>query len=173
MYIDEMKKQDLQKDAGFFINIIKVNMKIMKFGGTSVGTPERMKALIPLITDNERKIVVLSAMSGTTNSLVEITDLLYADNINEASVKIDELRAKYHKVVDDLYETDNFKKTGHELIDSHFEYIKNFTLRVFTKLQEKAILAQGELISTSLIPSAAQGKKYKINSASCSKFHEN
>ena len=50
-------------------------MKIMKFGGTSVGNPDRMKALIPLINDDEKKIVVLSAMAGTTNSLVEITDL--------------------------------------------------------------------------------------------------
>jgi aspartate kinase len=125
-------------------------MKIMKFGGTSVGNPDRMKALIPLINNNDKKIVVLSAMAGTTNSLVEIADLLFADNINEASVKNNNLRAKYHQVVEDLFDTGNFKKEGHALIDSHFEYIRNFTLRVFTKLQEKAILAQGELISTSL-----------------------
>jgi aspartate kinase len=125
-------------------------MKIMKFGGTSVGNPERMRALIPLICDDERKIVVLSAMAGTTNSLVEITDLLFADKINEASLKNDDLRARYHKVVNELFSTEDFKRSGHELIDSHFEYIRNFTLRVFTKLQEKAILAQGELISTSL-----------------------
>jgi aspartate kinase len=122
----------------------------MKFGGTSVGNPDRMKALISLISDNEKKIVVLSAMAGTTNSLVEITDLLYSDNANEASAKIESLRSKYHKVVQDLFETEAFRSTGHELIDSHFDHINNFTLRVFTKLQEKAILAQGELISTSL-----------------------
>jgi aspartate kinase len=125
-------------------------MKIMKFGGTSVGNPDRMKALIPLINEDERKIVVLSAMAGTTNSLVEITELLYADNINEASVKNNKLRSQYHQVVEELFATEDSKKAGHELIDSHFEYIRNFTLRVFTKLQEKAILAQGELISTSL-----------------------
>jgi aspartate kinase len=126
-------------------------MKIMKFGGTSVGSPERMKALIPLICDGEKKIVVLSAMSGTTNSLVEIAELLFADKIDEASQKNDELRAKYHKVADELFETEEYKKSGQELINSHFEYIRNFTLRVFTKLQEKAILAQGELLSTSLV----------------------
>ncbi len=125
-------------------------MKIMKFGGTSVGNPERMKALIPLIKDDEQKIVVLSAMAGTTNSLAEIAELLYADNINEASVRNNNLRSEYHQVVEELFDTESFKKSGHELIDSHFEYIRNFTLRVFTKLQEKAILAQGELISTSL-----------------------
>jgi aspartate kinase len=136
-------------------------VKIMKFGGTSVGSPDRMKALIPLITDNERKVVVLSAMSGTTNSLVEITDLLYSGNINEASNKIEILREKYHKVVDDLYATDPFKKTGHEFIDSHFGYINNFTLRAFTRIQEKAIHAEGELISTSLVHQLLQERGIK------------
>ena len=123
----------------------------MKFGGTSVGNPDRMRALVPLINNDEKKIVVLSAMAGTTNSLLDIANLLYADNINEASSKNEDLRDKYHKVVEELFSTVTFKKAGHELIDSHFEYIRTFTLRVFTKLQEKAILAQGELISTSLV----------------------
>jgi aspartate kinase len=125
-------------------------MKIMKFGGTSVGNPDRMRALIPLITDDEEKIVVLSAMSGTTNSLVEIADLLHADNINGASQKIDELSARYFSVVEELYATEKYRIEGHEMIDSHFDYIRNFTLRVFTKLQEKSILSTGELMSTSL-----------------------
>ena len=122
----------------------------MKFGGTSVGNPDRIRALIPLISDNEEKIVVLSAMSGTTNKLVEIAELLYADNINAASLKIDSLSSNYYQVVEDLYSTNEYKALGHEMIDSHIEYIRNFTLRVFTKLQEKAILSVGELISTSL-----------------------
>lgn len=122
----------------------------MKFGGTSVGSSERMKALIKLINDGNDKIVVLSAMSGTTNSLVEITNLLYADKITEATQKNEELRSRYHNVVDELYSSVEYRKSGHELIDSHFDYIRNFALNVFTKLQEKAIVAQGELISTSL-----------------------
>ncbi|MCU0461731.1 MAG: aspartate kinase [Bacteroidales bacterium] len=135
--------------------------KIMKFGGTSVGSPGRMKALIPLITDSEKKIVVLSAMSGTTNSLVEITELLYNDNVNEASVKIEAVREKYHNVVDDLYATPEHKQTGHEIINSHFDHINNFTLRVFTKLQEKAIIAQGELISTALFHELLKEREIK------------
>jgi aspartate kinase len=135
--------------------------KIMKFGGTSVGNPDRMRALIPLVTGSERKVVVLSAMAGTTNNLVEITDLLYDGNVNDASSKIEALRAKYHQVVQKLYSTAAFKKSGRELIDSHFDYINNFTLRVFTKLQEKAILAQGELISTSLFHHLLQERKIK------------
>jgi len=89
-------------------------------------------------------------MSGTTNSLVEIADLLQKGEIGSTTVKINNLKSKYEIVVEELYVADNFKKTGHELIDSHFDYIMNFTQGVFTKLQEKAILAQGELISTAL-----------------------
>jgi aspartate kinase len=125
-------------------------MKIMKFGGTSVGSPDRMKALIPLISDGERKIIVLSAMSGTTNSLVEITDLLYEGKNDEVATKIELLKSKYYDVVENLFNTSKYKSEACEMIDSHFEYIRNFTLRVFTKLQEKAIIAQGELISTAL-----------------------
>lgn len=133
----------------------------MKFGGTSVGNPERMSALIPLINDDEEKIVVLSAMAGTTNKLVEITGLLYAHKVEEASAKNEELREKYHNVVDNLYSSDQFRKSGHELINSHFDYIGNFTTRVFTKLQEKVILAQGELISTALFHLLLQEKGIK------------
>ncbi len=136
-------------------------IKIMKFGGTSVGNPDRIKALIPLVTDDDTKIVVLSAMSGTTNSLVEITDNLYSSNVNEASEKIEALREKYHQVVEELYKTDPFRNTGHELINSHFDYINNFTIKVFTKLQEKSILAQGELISTSLFQLLLQERNIK------------
>jgi aspartate kinase len=125
-------------------------MKILKFGGTSVGNPDRMRALIPLINDNENKIIVLSAMAGTTNNLVEITGLLFSEDTSAASLKIEELRAKYHIVVQDLYAFEGTKQIGHEMMDSHFDYIMNFTLKAFTKRQEKAILAQGELISTAL-----------------------
>jgi len=125
-------------------------MKIMKFGGTSVGNSDRMRSIIPLIDDDEKKIVVLSALAGTTNSLVEISDLLHEGKTEEASRKNEALRAKYHQVTDDLYETDSFRQTGHELINSHFDYLRDFTLGTFTKQMEKIILAQGELISTSL-----------------------
>jgi len=125
-------------------------MKIMKFGGTSVGNPDRMRSIIPLITGEEKVITVLSALSGTTNSLVEISDLLYTGKTEEASQKNEALRSKYFQVIEDLYSTDHYKKEGHELINSHFDYISNIVLNAFTKLQEKAIVAQGELISTTL-----------------------
>ena len=70
-------------------------MKILKFGGTSVGTPQRMKDVARLITDGERKIVVLSAMSGTTNALVEIADYFKKKNAEAANNVINRLRRKY------------------------------------------------------------------------------
>jgi len=133
----------------------------MKFGGTSVGSPERMRALIPLITDDERKIVVLSAMSGTTNSLVEISDLLYSGNATGAMNKIEILREKYHKVVNELYETEAFRKSGLEMINSHFGSLTNIASRSFTKQQEKAVLAEGELMSTALVHLMLQEKNIK------------
>jgi aspartate kinase len=133
-------------------------MKIMKFGGTSIGSPKRMKALIPLINGSDKKIVVLSAMSGTTNSLIEICELFRAGLKDEALQKNEQLREKYHKIVDELYSTDKFKKAGHELIDSHFEYIEKFTLNTFTTIHEKAIVGQGELISTALVHMLLQEK---------------
>jgi aspartate kinase len=125
-------------------------MKIMKFGGTSVGKPERMKSIIPLISGEESVVVVLSALSGTTNSLVEITELLYSGGTEEASLKNEVLRSKYHEVVEELYSTETYKKEGYELVNSHFDYIVDIITNTFTKLHEKAILAQGELISTGL-----------------------
>jgi aspartate kinase len=133
-------------------------MKVLKFGGTSVGSPERMNALIPLINYEEKKIVVLSAMAGTTNSLVEISDLLYSDDVNKASQKIEDLRNKYRKVVQELFSKETSKQSGLIIINSHFDYILNFTKMAFTKLQEKAILAQGELLSTTLFHLLLQEK---------------
>jgi len=125
-------------------------MKIMKFGGTSVGTPERMRSIVPLINTGEKVIVVLSAMSGTTNALIEISSFLYMGNSKEAGSKIESLRARYHDIVNNLYTHDETKQTGLEIIDSHFNYISGFINGSFTKTQEKAIVAQGELLSTSL-----------------------
>lgn len=125
-------------------------MKVMKFGGTSVGNPDRMRSIIPLIDHEEKVVVVLSAMSGTTNNLVEISELLYAGKTDEAIQKNEALRSKYYQVVEYLYSTDTYKKDGQELINSHFDYIGDIAANSFSKPQEKAILAQGELISTGL-----------------------
>src|SRR5574343_428876 len=99
-------------------------MKILKYGGTSVGSAERIQALVKLVVNNEPKIVVLSAMSGTTNSLVEISEA--------------------------LYKKEEFLKKAGDLITNHFNYLRAFTLDMFTANEEKAVLAQGEMLSTAM-----------------------
>ncbi len=125
-------------------------MKILKFGGTSVGSAQRMKDVAKLVLDGEVKIVVLSAMSGTTNSLVEISNYLYKKNADGANEVIGKLEAKYAAHVDELYSTAEYKEKGMELMRERFGYIRSFTNNVFTVFEEKEILSQGELISTGM-----------------------
>ena len=130
---------------------MNTGMKVLKFGGTSVGSAQRMKEVAKLIMDRERKIVVLSAMSGTTNTLVEISDYLYKKNPEGANEIINRLEAIYRGHVDQLYDSSEYKQKGQELIRGHFDYIRSYTKDLFTLFEEKVILAQGELISTGLM----------------------
>jgi aspartate kinase len=126
-------------------------MKIMKFGGTSVGKPERMHQVYELITkDTESKIVVLSALSGTTNALVDISNSLSAGNKTEAKQKIDTLEAHYHAFVLDLLKTEVLIAKGNAIVKEHFEFLNIITKISFSDALNKDILAQGELMSTKL-----------------------
>lgn len=125
-------------------------MKVLKFGGTSVGSPERMKALPKLIVNDEPKIVVLSAMSGTTNNLVEIAALLYQKKQAEAATAIKNLEEKYACVIDELFGTPEYKKRAATLIKERFDQLKSFSVENFSVKDERVILAQGELMSTTL-----------------------
>jgi len=125
-------------------------MKVLKFGGTSVGSAARMKEVAKLICDGQQKIVVLSAMSGTTNSLVEISDYLYKNNTTGALEKINLLENKYFDVIDELYSTPEKKAEAIAVIKSMFDYLRSFSKSVFTLFEEKVILAQGEMLSTTL-----------------------
>ncbi len=125
-------------------------MKVLKFGGTSVGSAERMHALVDLVNDSEPKIVVLSAMSGTTNNLVEIAAALYSKDHEKANKLIDALNWKYNEVIAQLYKSEKSIRQGKELIDSHFNYLRSFTMDLFNVNEERAILAQGELLSTAM-----------------------
>ncbi len=126
-------------------------MKVIKFGGTSVGSAQRMKEVAKLIVDGERKIVVLSAMSGTTNTLVEISDYLYKKNPEGANEIINRLEAAYRKHVNELYATDEYKEKTRAFIKEQFDYIRSYTQDIFTLFEEKVILAQGELISSQMV----------------------
>ncbi len=127
-------------------------MKVMKFGGTSVGSPERMKGVASLVTESgEPTFIVLSAMSGTTNSLVEISDYLYKKNPEGANEVINNLEKKYMQHVENLYSTDEMKKTTREFLQGEFNYLRSFTKDLFTSFEEKSIVAQGEIMSTNMV----------------------
>mgnify|MGYP000966490763 CR=1 FL=1 len=127
-------------------------MKVMKFGGTSVGTPQRIKNVASLIIEaGAPTFVILSAMSGTTNSLIEITDYLYKKNPDGANEVINQLENKYFDHINNLYTTNEFKKKMYEFLTDEFSYLHSFAKGLFTSFEEKSIVAQGEIISTHML----------------------
>lgn len=134
-----------------------MKMKVMKFGGTSVGTAQRMKDVSRLITqDGEPKMVVLSAMSGTTNSLVEISDYLYKKNPEGANNILNRLEQKYKAHIQELYATEKYRDKTLAFLTEEFNYLRSFTKILFTSFEEKIILAQGEIISTNMVTNYLQ-----------------
>lgn len=123
-------------------------MKVLKFGGTSVGSADRIKHVADLVTKRGKNIIVLSAMAGTTNTLVEISDYLYKKNIDGAKETINLLEKKYFQTIDQLYSDENYKQEALTQIQACFNYIRSFTKDIFTMFEEKEILAQGEIMST-------------------------
>ncbi|MDE7379206.1 MAG: aspartate kinase [Paraprevotella sp.] len=127
-------------------------MKVMKFGGTSVGSAQRMKDVSRLITqDGETKMIVLSAMSGTTNSLVEISDYLYKKNPEGANNILNRLEQTYRNHIEELYATEEYREKTLAFLTEEFNYLRSFTKILFTSFEEKIILAQGEIISTNMV----------------------
>lgn len=126
-------------------------MKVMKFGGTSVGKPERMHQVCELITaDDERKIVVLSALSGTTNALVAISNKLSERDKAGAQELISQLELHYRNFVEQLVNSAELKASAHTIVNEHFDFL-NIILKIsFSEALNKDILAQGELLSTKL-----------------------
>jgi aspartate kinase len=126
-------------------------MKLMKFGGTSVGKPQRMHEVAKLVTlDSEPKIVVLSAVSGTTNALVEIGNLLSGNRKDEAEQKIDALESQYKQFITELVKQPEALQKAENILKEHFEFL-NIILKIsYNEALNKDILAQGELLSTKL-----------------------
>jgi len=126
-------------------------MKIMKFGGTSVGKPERMKQVTELITkESEAKIVVLSALSGTTNALVEIGNSIATGEREQAKKQIEKLEAHYQTFVKELVKEEKYYAKAKVIIAEHFEFLTIILKISFSEALSKDILAQGELLSTKL-----------------------
>ncbi len=123
-------------------------MKVLKFGGTSVGSIKNIKCVKDIIDDGHKKIVVLSAMSGTTNTLVEISDLIKNNKINEALLKVETLYKNYQLVLDELIEEPSFKKNVADYINTVFDYLRVCTSKKYSELLYNKIVSQGELLST-------------------------
>jgi aspartate kinase len=126
-------------------------MKVLKFGGTSVGSAERIRNVANLITERGQNIIVLSAMSGTTNTLVEISGYLYKHNINAAKEIINELERKYRRVVALLFTKVEIRMEADGEVDAVFSLLRSLARDKFTSFEEREILAQGELLSTKLM----------------------
>jgi aspartate kinase len=126
------------------------SVKVLKFGGTSMGTPERMQAVAELINDETPKVVVLSAVAGTTNALQEIADDLYQQDKSAARTKIKSLEASYEAFIATLYSAEETRAKARGVLNAYFDYIGGFTCDLFTLSEERAVMAQGELISTNL-----------------------
>lgn len=126
-------------------------MKVLKFGGTSVGSAERIAKVADIITERGKNIVVLSAMAGTTDTLVEITDYLYKKNTSGAKETINKLESRYDQTIDSLYDSEAAKQQAKNEIRACFNYLRSLVKNVFSEIEEKEILAQGELMSTSMM----------------------
>ena len=126
-------------------------MKVLKFGGTSVGSAERMKSVARIVCDGERKIVVLSAMAGTTNTLVEICDYLYKKNADGARETIALLERKYWGVIEELYREEEYRQSARDAVKGCVMNMRACIKDLFTVYEEKEILAQGELMSTAMM----------------------
>ena len=143
----------------------------MKFGGTSVGSPDRMKNVASLITESgDPTFVVLSAMSGTTNSLIEISNYLYKKNPDGANEVINKLEKKYRQHVEELYSTDEYKEKTREFLREEFKYMRSFTKDIFTSFEEKSIVAQGEIMSTNMVLNYLQEQGIKATLLSAFDF---
>ena len=126
-------------------------MKVLKFGGTSVGSAERMQNVVRLISDGEPKIVVLSAMSGTTNSLIEFTNYLRNGNVNGACEHSTFLQTKYMQTIKDLYKSEEAIKSATDKVNEIFNHLRDLAAKPLSDELEKEIVAQGEIISTNMV----------------------
>ncbi len=126
-------------------------MKVYKFGGTSVGTPNRMKHVAELVTaDKEKKVIVLSAISGTTNALVEIGELFQLGNINCSIDRLEKLRATYDPFIQSLFSETSSKERAFKIVNQYFDEMHRLIHQPFYKQILKIIIVNGELISTHL-----------------------
>src|SRR5699024_8334824 len=125
-------------------------MKVLKFGGTSVGSAEKIAGLLHILDKQERQIIVLSAVSGTTNALVEIGQAFLNAQKKEGLEKTNVLKEKYIQLIQELYTTEEGLEQATQLINHHFQHIEDLSLRHFGTNEDKLRLAEGEPLSSEL-----------------------
>jgi aspartate kinase len=135
-------------------------MLVLKFGGTSVGKPERMRKIADLLLSTPgKKIVVLSALRGTTNTLVKIGDYLLSQSPDAAAREINDLERHYEVFSKDLFSTEAYKAIGQEIVSRYFSLFRLLAAGRFDDRSYRELLAQGELISTELFYHHLQERK--------------
>ena len=145
----------------------------MKFGGTSVGKPERMHQVSQLITrDAEPTIVVLSALSGTTNALVEIGNSISTGDRELAHQQIGKLKAHYQSFIKDLVKGEKTLAKAASIVDEHFEFLTIILKISFSEALNKDILAQGELLSTKVVQRLSRGEGHRPCAAAGAGIYE-
>ena len=137
-------------------------MKVLKFGGTSVGSAKRFQEVSRIITSRKKDIVVLSAMSGTTNTLVEIAGYLANHNQDGARDTIASLHGKYNGVIQELYSKPGSKAQAQAYIDGIFQELADIAEEPFGDIQERIILSKGELMSTYMMTTFLQEKGVNV-----------
>ncbi len=146
------------------------DVKVLKFGGTSVGSVANIKRVKAIVADNEKKIVVLSAMSGTTNTLVEISEFLKLKQSKKALNLIEKLHNKYTSVLDDLIVASELKQHTGNYINTVFDFLKESTTANYTQLLHNKIVAQGELLSTHIFTNYLQQEGVNVRLLSALDF---
>lgn len=137
-------------------------MKVLKFGGTSLGSARRIKNVASIICDEEQKVVVLSAMSGTTNSLVEIAECFHKKDSEKANKILSSLEQAYIDHIEELYKSDLYKEKAMQYTLERFQHVWSFSNMPFSVFDEKEILVQGELISTFLMTCYLEEQEVKV-----------
>lgn len=126
-------------------------MKVLKFGGTSVGKPERMHQVARIVmSEKQPVIVVLSALSGTTNDLVSIGQHIQSKDLEMADKEIEQLSEHYLGFYKELLKQNNTRKAALDVVNKRFDLIRSLVDEPANEANEKILLAQGELMSTQL-----------------------
>lgn len=145
-------------------------MKVLKFGSTAIDTPERLNIVADIVSKNNKCIVIVSAISGTTSLLEEISDYLYKKNPEGANETISILEKEYQQKIEHTYKNVEIKAKATLFLKEKINYIRSFTKDLFTLFEEKIVLAQGEILSSGIVNLLLQEKGIETKELSALDF---